>query len=90
MKKYFTSEVRSILRKMPIVKNLARQKFILLFTLSLIRSRSVQFCEIAEFLNDEVQTKSNEVRIQNFFRLAELNYDQIALLLAFFYPNEEK
>lgn len=90
MKKYFTGEVSSILEKIPIVKNLARKKFILLFTLSMIRSRSVQFCEIAEFLNDEVQTKSNEIRIQNFFRLAELHYDQIALLLAFFLPKRGK
>jgi hypothetical protein len=67
MKQYFTAEIRTIFAKGQIVKNLARQKFIVSFVLALIRSRKVQFCEVAQFLNDEVKDACNEVRIQDFF-----------------------
>ena len=67
MKQYFTAEIRTMFSKAQIVKNLARQKFMLSFVLGLIRSRKVQFCEVAEHLNEEAQSKSNEVRIQDFF-----------------------
>ncbi|MEZ5038391.1 MAG: hypothetical protein R2828_00800 [Saprospiraceae bacterium] len=68
MKQYCCSEVTAILDKLPIVKNLARKKFIVLFVLGMIKTRSVQFCEIAQALNDEVKASSNKVRIQDFFR----------------------
>jgi hypothetical protein len=67
MKQYFTAEIKAIFAKAQIVQNLARQKFILRFVLALIRSRNVQFCEVAQFLNEEVKDKCNEVRIQDFF-----------------------
>lgn len=67
MKQYFTAEIRTIFAKAQIVKNLARQKFIASFVLALIRSRKVQFCEVAQFLNNEVKDECNEVRIQDFF-----------------------
>jgi len=67
MKQYFTAEITAMFSKVPIVKNLARQKFVLMFVLGPIRSRKVQFCEVAQYLNGEAQDKSNEVPIQNFF-----------------------
>lgn len=90
MKKYCTDEVTSILDKIPIVKNKARKKFVILFILALIKTRKVQFCEIAEELNPDVLASSNETRIQDFFREVSLDYDKVALLLAFFLPKRGK
>jgi len=90
MKQYCSTEVTAILDKVPIVRNLARKKFIVLFVLAMIKSRSVQFCEIAQHLNDEVKASSNETRIQDFFREVELSYEQVALLLAMFLPRKGK
>jgi len=41
-------------------------------------------------LNDQVQDISNEVRIQDFFRQVELDYEQIALLMCLFLKQKEK
>lgn len=90
MKQYCSAEVTSILDKLPIVRNLARKKFIVLFVLAMIKTRSVQFCEVAQNLNDKVKATSNETRIQDFFREVELNYEQVALLLAVFLPRKGK
>lgn len=90
MKQYCCAEVTAILDKVPIVKNLARKKFIVLFVFAMIKTRSVQFCEVAQALNDEVKASSNEVRIQDFFREVSLDYEQVALLLAMFLPKRGK
>ncbi|MCB0837156.1 MAG: IS4 family transposase [Bacteroidetes bacterium] len=90
MQKYCNSEITSIFDKIPIVENLARKKFVVLFVLAMIKTRAVQFCEIAQALNDKVKAISNEVRIQDFFREVPLNYEQVALLLAAFLPRRGK
>lgn len=90
MKEYCNAEITEILDKIPIVKNKARKKFVVLFTLAMIKSRAVQFCEVAQELNAEVIASSNETRIQNFFRQVELNYEQVALLLSMFLPKRGK
>ena len=90
MQKYCNTEITSILEKIPIVKNLARKKFVILFVLAMIKTRAVQFCEIAQALNDKAKASSNEVRIQDFFREVALNYEQVALLLAMFLPRRGK
>ena len=90
MKKYCTGEVTGILDKIPIVENLWRKRFVVMFVLAMIKTRAVQFCEIAEELNNEAKPKSNENRIQDFFREVPLNYEQVALLLAFFMPKKGK
>jgi len=90
MKQYCCPEITSILDIVPIVTNLARKKFIILFVLAMIKMRSVQFCELAQELNDQVKASSNEVRIQDFFREVELNYEQLAILLAMFLPKKGK
>nr|GFC54399.1 hypothetical protein [Tanacetum cinerariifolium] len=58
----------------PVVRNLARQKFIAQFIIALLKSRNVQFGEVAQHLNDAVKVASNETRIQDFFRETDLNY----------------
>lgn len=90
MKQYCCAEVTAILDKVPIVKNLARKKFIVLFVLAMIKTRAVQFCEIAQELNDQVKASSNETRIQDFFREVPLDYEQLAILLAMFLPKRGK
>ncbi len=90
MKQYCCAEVTAILDKIPIVKNLARKKFIVLSVLAMIKPRSVQFCELAQELNEEVKASSNEVRIQDFFREVSLDYQQVALLLSMFLPKRGK
>jgi len=90
MKTSFSNKIREVFSKVKIVKHLARQKFVFSFLLSLIKSRKVQFCEVAQHLNDQVQDISNEVRIQDFFRQVELDYEQIALLMCLFLKQKEK
>ncbi len=75
---------------MPIVDNLARKKFVAQFVIALIKSRNVQFCEIAHHLNDKVKTESNEIRIQDFFREVQINYQGVAELLINVLPKDKK
>lgn len=90
MQNYCSDKVTRILDEFPIVTNKARKRFIVLFILAMIKTRSVQFCEIAQELNDNVKASSNEVRIQDFFREVQLNYEQVALLLCMFLPRRGK
>jgi hypothetical protein len=90
MKTFFTDKIREVFSKVKIVKNLARQKFMFSFLLGLIKSRKVQFCEVAQHLNQQAQEICNEVRIQDFFRQVELDYEQIALLLSLFLNRKAK
>lgn len=90
MKTSLMSEITKILSKVPIVQNLARQKFIAQFTLSLIKSRNVQFCRVAQHLNDQAKPISNEVRIQDFFREVDLDYTCVAMLLLSLLPQTKK
>jgi len=90
MKEFCTREVTSILDEIPIVKNLARKKFVFLFIMAMIKMRAVQFREVAQALNDHVKVSSNETRIQDFFREVCLDYEQVALLLAMFLPRRGK
>lgn len=71
---------------MPLVRHLSRQKFISQFVLALIKSRNVQFCEVAQHLNDAVKVASNETRIQDFFREVDLDYVLLAHLLLTLLP----
>jgi hypothetical protein len=84
------SEITGVLSKIPIVRNLSRKKFIGLFVLGLIKSRNVQFCEVAHHLNNEAKLSSNEVRIQDFFREVDIDYFYVALLLLQFLPAKKK
>lgn len=73
MKTSFSDKIKEVFFKVKIGQNLARQKFILGFVLGLIKARKVQFCEVAQHLNQDVQDICNEVRIQDFFRQVELD-----------------
>ena len=90
MQEFYTNEVNNLLSQFKIVTNLSRKKLLYSLILSMLLSRKVHFCELAVHLNNKSAIKSNEVRIQNFFRLASLDYDQIALLLFFFLPSKGK
>lgn len=65
------------------------------FVLALIQSRNrsadaVQFCEVAQHLNDEVKLASNENRIQDFFREVDMDYQCLALLVLALIPKKQK
>jgi hypothetical protein len=90
MKQSLVEQVSKVLAKVPIVANLARRKFICLFVLGLIKSRNVQFCEVAQHLNDGAKLGSNEVRIQDFFREVDLDYFFVAALLVSLLPAKGK
>lgn len=90
MKTSLMAEVTKILSKAPIVQNLARKKFIAQFTIGVIKSRNVQFCQVAQHLNDQAKPSSNEVRIQDFFREVDLDYACVAMLLLSLLPRDKK
>lgn len=90
MKQSLVDEITNVLQKVPIVANLARKKFVAQFTIGLIKSRNVQFCEVAHHLNDQAKLASNETRIQDFFREVEIDYYFVAVLLVNLLPKNKK
>ncbi len=86
MKQRLIAKITTVLQHVPLVGHLSRQKFIAQFVIGLIKSRNVQFCEVAQHLNDAVKPASNETRIQNFFRDVTLDYLVLARLLLSWLP----
>ena len=74
MKQRLVAKITTVLQHVPLVGHLWRQKFVAQFVIGLIKSRNVQFREVAEHLNDDALPASNETRIQNFFRAVTLDY----------------
>ena len=70
--------------------NLARKKFVNLFVVGLISSRSVQFCEIADKMDTESDAESNLRRIQRFMADYEMDYFEFAYLLLCLIPPKGK
>lgn len=60
------------------------------FILGMIRSRNVQFCEIAAHMDTDAQNDSNLRRIQMFFADYRLDYRQIAVLLILMLPDARR
>jgi hypothetical protein len=56
----------------------------------LIKSRNVQFCETATFLNDRVKDASNETRVQDLFRAVSIDYKFLVLLFYCTFPSNQK
>ena len=90
MKHCLIAKITTVLHHASIVGNLARKKFVARFVLGLIKSRNVQFCEVAHHLNERVKLASNETRIQDFFREIPLDYTALALLLISLLPGRGK
>lgn len=90
MKQSLIDKITTVLQQVPLVAHLSRKKFIARFVIGLIKSRKVQFCEVAHHLNDAVKVASNETRIQDFFRQATLDYTALALLLVSLLPRHAK
>ena len=90
MQQGLIAQITTVLQHVPLVRNLARQKFIAHFVIGLIKSRNVQFCEGAQHLNDAVKPASNETRIQDFFREVDLDYLVLARLLVSLLPVQGK
>lgn len=90
MKQSLIDEITMVLQKVPIVTNLARKKFVSQFVIGLVKSRNVQFCEVAHHLNDQAKLASNETRIQDFFRDVQIDYQSVAILLISLLPKNQK
>ncbi|RZK20076.1 MAG: IS4 family transposase [Hymenobacter sp.] len=90
MKQCLSAKITTLLQHAPIVRNLARQKFVGQFVIALLKSRNVQFGEVAQHLNDAAKVASNETRIQDFFRETDLNYLVLAQLLLSLLPPQGK
>ena len=90
MKQCLSAKLTTLLQQVPIVRHLSRQKFIAQFVIDLLKSRNVQFCEVTHHLNDGVKLASNETRIQDFFREADLDYLLLAHLLLTLLPATSK
>ena len=90
MKQYFAAKITTLLQQAPFVRHLSRQKFVGQFILGLIKSRNVQFGEVAQHLNDAVKPASNETRIQDFFREVNFDYARVAKLLLSALPPQGK
>ena len=86
MKQCLIAKITTVLQRVPLVRNLSRQKFIAQFLIGLIKSRNVLFGEVAQHLNDAAKPASNENRIQNFFRDVDLDYIVLARLLVRLLP----
>lgn len=78
------NQVSSVLSGLEIVKNLSRQKMLILTVCAVIKSRNVQLNELAYHLNDAVKTASNETRLQDFFREVPFDYEALAAFLLCF------
>ena len=90
MKQRLIAKITTLLQHAPVVRNLARQKFVAQFIIALLKSRNVQFGEVAQHLNDAAKVASNETRIQDFFRETDLNYLVLAQLLISLLPTQGK
>jgi len=90
VKQRLITKITTLLRRVQLVPHLSRQKFVSQFIVALLKSRSVQFCEVAHHLNDAVKAASNETRIQDFFREADLHYLLLAQLLLTLLPAQGK
>jgi len=90
VKQGLIAKITTVLQHVPLVRNLARQKFSAHFVIGPIKSRNVQFCEVAQHLNDVVKPAANETRIQDFFREVDLDYLVLARLLVSLLPAQGK
>ncbi len=90
MKQCLVDKITAVLQTVPLVPHLARKKFVAQFIVALINSRKVQFNAIAQHLNDNAKTASNETRIEDFFREVSLNYAAVATLLLSLLPKKGK
>lgn len=77
-------KVDKLSKKRPM--NLARKKFVGLFVLGLIKSRSIHFSEIASQMPNQTKSSSNHRRIQDFFANYSLDYLQLSTILYQFLP----
>ena len=77
-----------LIRSLGILKHKKRQKFLCSLLIGLIKSRSVQFCEIADKINTPILPSSIERRIQDFFQKVGFDYSQLILFFLGFIHHE--
>ena len=90
MQQGLIAKITAVLRHVPLVRNLARQKFIAHFVIGLIKSRNVRFGAVARHLNGAGKPAPDATRTQDFFRAGALDYLVLARLLVSLLPVQGK
>ena len=81
VKQHSTAKITMFLQQAQFVRHWSRQKFVSSFVTSLIKSRNVQFGEVAQHLDDAAKSASNEMRIQDFpANFWEVNLDYLLVV----------
>jgi len=75
------SKIYQLVRSAQVVAHKKRQEFLSSLVLSMIRSRSVVFHELAYEIEGDAKLSSKERRIQNFFQCVEFDYKALCKLL---------
>jgi hypothetical protein len=86
MNKSIEDEVTELLEKSNLIENLSKKKFVSMFVLAQIASRSVQFYEVSLHVNADAKPESTERRIQSFFKDFSFDYDKICAFMLLFLP----
>lgn len=73
-----------LIRNLGIIKHKKRQEFLCSLIVGMIKSRSVQFSEVADKIDKPIQLSSIERRIQDFFQKVGFDYSQLILFFLSF------
>jgi Transposase DDE domain len=90
MEVLFVNTISEFIKSTKIVKNLSRQKMLILTVCAIIRSRSVVLPKLALLINDKVKTSSNETRLRDFFREVDIDYTELAKFTIVFLATQSK
>ena len=84
MDRWSNTKLYELVRSLGIIQHKSRQHFLCSLIMGLIRSRSVQFCEIAYNMDKSIKLSSVERRIQDFFQRVTFDYSQLILFFLSF------
>ncbi len=77
MDQWSLTNLYDLIRTFGIIAHKKRQEFLCLLIMGVIKSRSVQFCEIADKIDKSILVSSIERRIQDFFQRVSFDYSQL-------------
>lgn len=78
-----------MIRNLGIIRHKKRQEFLCALLAGLIKSRSVQFGEIADKMDKPIKVSSIERRIQDFFLRVRFDYGQLMLFFLSFVHHQQ-
>ena len=77
-----------LIRSLGVVKHKNRQEFLDQIIAGMIKSRSVQFCEIAHCIDKPINLESIERQIQDFFQKTDFDYRALMMYFLCFIHHE--